>query len=228
MIIGLVGLKGCGKDTAATYFITHYDNWIKGSFADSLKDTCACVFGWDRELLEGSTQDSRAWRETTDTWWSEKLNKPGFTPRIALQLVGTELWRNQFYDGIWLLSFEKKLLTIKENVIITDCRFPNEIDLIKQLGGIIVRVKRGEDPVWWDTAVEDNKARNDEFDYNSPMMPKAYPEVHPSEHSWPGCDVDYTIYNDGTFDDLENVIKNLEQDPLASKVFQDLKSLQSN
>ena len=98
----------------------------------------------------------------------------------------------------------------------------------QQLGGIIVRVKRGEDPVWWDTAVEDNKARNDEFDYNSPMMPKAYPEVHPSEHSWPGCDVDYTIYNDGTFDDLENVIKNLEQDPLASKVFQDLKSLQSN
>ena len=69
MIIGLVGLKGCGKDTAADYFITHYDNWIKGSFADSLKDTCACVFGWDRELLEGSTQDSRAWRETSDTWW---------------------------------------------------------------------------------------------------------------------------------------------------------------
>ena len=128
MIIGLVGLKGCGKDTAADYFITHYDNWIKGSFADSLKDTCACVFGWDRELLEGSTQDSRAWRETTATWWSEKLNRPNFTPRVALQVVGTDLWRNQFNDNIWLLSFEKKLLTIKENVIITDCRFPNEID----------------------------------------------------------------------------------------------------
>ena len=226
MIIGLVGLKGCGKDTAATYFITHYDNWIKGSFADSLKDSCACVFGWDRELLEGSTQDSRAWRETTDTWWSEKLNRPNFTPRVALQVIGTDLWRNQFNDNIWLLSFEKKLLTIKENVIITDCRFPNEIDLIKQLGGIIVRVKRGEDPVWWDTAVEDNARRNEPY-YN-PMVPQAYPEVHASEHSWPGCDVDYTIYNDGTFDDLENVIKNLVQDPLASKVFQDLKSLQSN
>ena len=228
MIIGLVGLKGCGKDTVADYFISYYDNWIKGSFADSLKDTCACVFGWDRELLEGSTQDSRAWRETTDTWWSEKLNRPNFTPRVALQIVGTELWRNQFYDGIWLLSFEKKLLTIKENIIITDCRFPNEINLIKQLGGIIVRVKRGVDPVWWNTAVEDNNARDDESNYNSPMMPKVYPEVHPSEHSWPGCDVDYTIYNDSTFDDLENTIKNLVQDPLASKIFQDLKLIQNN
>ena len=226
MIIGLVGLKGCGKDTAADYFITHYDNWIKGSFADSLKDTCACVFGWDRELLEGSTQDSRAWRETTDTWWSEKLNRPNFTPRVALQVVGTDLWRNQFNDNIWLLSFEKKLLTIKENVIITDCRFPNEIDLIKQLGGIIVRVKRDEDPPWWDVAVEDNARRNEPH-YN-PMVPQAYPEVHASEYSWPGCDVDYTIYNDGTFNDLENVIKNLVQDPLASKVFQDLKSSQSS
>ena len=228
MIIGLVGLKGSGKDTVADYFISHYDNWIKGSFADSLKDTCACVFGWDRELLEGSTQDSRAWRETIDTWWSEKLNRQGFTPRVALQIVGTELWRNQFHDDIWLLSFEKKLLTIQENVIITDCRFSNEIELIRRLNGLIVRIKRGVDPPWWDTAVEDNKAREDEFDYNSPMMPKVYPEVHASEHSWPGCEVDYTIYNDSTFDDLENTIKNLVQDPLASKVFQDLKSLQSS
>jgi|TARA_Y100000310_G_scaffold74556_2_gene70778 hypothetical protein len=226
MIIGLVGLKGCGKDTVADYFISHYDNWIKGSFADSLKDTCACVFGWDRELLEGSTQDSRAWRETTDTWWSEKLNRPNFTPRIALQIVGTDLWRNQFNDDIWLLSFEKKLLNIKENVIITDCRFPNEIDLIKQIGGIIVRVKRGEDPEWWNTAVADNAERVNPM--HELMMPTVYPEVHSSEHSWPGCNVDYIIYNDGTFEDLENTIKNLELDPLAAKVFQDLILIQNN
>jgi|TARA_B100000315_G_C14496721_1_gene550374 hypothetical protein len=226
MIIGLVGLKGCGKDTVADYFITHYDNWIKGSFADSLKDTCACVFGWDREMLEGSTQESREWRETVDEWWAEKLDQSGFTPRIALQLVGTELWRNQFNDGIWLLSFEKKLLDIKENVMITDCRFPNEIDLIKQLGGIIVRVKRGNDPEWWSTAIADNAERDDPM--HELMMPTVYPEVHESEHSWAGCDVDYTIYNHSTFNDLENTIKNLEQDPLASTVFQDLKSSQSN
>ncbi len=226
MIIGLVGLKGSGKDTVANYFITHYDNWIIGSFADSLKDSIACVFGWDRELLEGNTQDSRAWRETTDTWWSEKLNRPNFTPRVALQVVGTDLWRNLFNDDIWLLSFEKKLLTKQENVILTDCRFPNEIELIRRLNGKIVRVKRGEDPEWWNTAVADNAERVNPM--HELMMPTVYPEVHSSEHSWAGCDVDYTIYNDSTFDDLENTIKNLELDPLASKVFQDLKSLQSS
>lgn len=214
MIIGLVGLKGCGKDTAADFFITHYDNWIKGSFADSLKDTCACVFGWDREMLEGSTHESREWREKVDTWWAEKLGRPGFTPRIALQLVGTDLWRNQFNDGIWLLSFEKKLLDIKENVMITDCRFPNEIDLIQRLNGKIVRVKRGEDPPWWDVAVEDN-ARRDEPYYN-PMVPQAYPEVHASESSWAGCTEDYVIVNDGTLEDLEESVKSPELSRLVS------------
>jgi hypothetical protein len=207
MIIGLVGLKGCGKDTVADYFISHYDNWIKGSFADSLKDCGASVFGWDRELLEGSTQDSRAWREIADTWWSEKLNRPNFTPRLALQIVGTELWRNQFNNDIWLLSFEKKLLMIEKNVVITDCRFPNEIELIQRLDGIIVRVKRGEDPPWWDTAVEDNAER--ENTAHNPMMPRVYPEVHASEYSWPGCNVDNVIVNDGTLEDLEETVKNL-------------------
>jgi len=207
MIIGLVGLKGCGKDTVADYFLAQHNNWIKGSFADSLKDTCACVFGWKRELLEGTTHESREWREEVDPWWADRLDKPGFTPRIALQLVGTDLWRNQFHDDIWLLSFEKKLLAIKENIIITDCRFPNEIALIQRLKGKIVRVKRGEDPPWWDTAVEDND-RQDEAHYN-PMLPRTYPEVHASESSWAGCIEDHVIINDGTLEDLEETVKNL-------------------
>ena len=207
MIIGLVGLKGCGKDTVADYLLAHQDNWVKGSFADSLKDTCACVFGWDRELLEGSTQDSRAWRETVDTWWAGRLDKPGFTPRIALQLVGTDLWRNQFNNDIWLLSFEKKLLMIEENVVITDCRFPNEIELIQRLSGNIVRVKRGEDPPWWDIAVADNEEREN-IEHN-PMMPRVYPEVHASESSWAGCTEDNVIVNNGTLEDLEQAVKNL-------------------
>ena len=207
MIIGLVGLKGCGKDTVADYLLAHQDNWVKGSFADSLKDCVASVFGWDRELLEGSTQDSRAWREIVDTWWSEKLNRPNFTPRVALQIVGTDLWRNQFNNDIWLLSFEKKLLMIEENIVITDCRFPNEIELIQRLDGIIVRIKRGEDPPWWDTAVEDNENRNTKT--HNPMMPRVYPEVHASEYSWPGCIEDNVIVNDGTLQDLEETVKNL-------------------
>jgi|SaaInlV_165m_DNA_3_1040750.scaffolds.fasta_scaffold00293_9 hypothetical protein len=218
MIIGLVGLKGCGKDTVADYFLAQHDNWIKGSFADSLKDTCACVFGWDRELLEGSIHKSREWREKVDTWWADRLDKPGFTPRVALQLVGTDLWRDQFHDDIWLLSFEKKLLDIQENVIITDCRFPNEIELIKRLEGKIVRVKRGEDPPWWDTAVEDN-AKRENIAHN-PMMPRVYPEVHASEFSWTGCTEDYVIVNNGTLEDLAEAVKSPELSRLVSNLSQ--------
>ena len=48
------------------------------------------------------------------------------------------------------------------------------------------------------------------------MMPRVYPEVHASEHSWPGCTVDYVIVNDGTLEDLEETVKSPELSRLVS------------
>ena len=56
MIIGLVGFIGSGKDTVASRFISY--GCVKDSFAAPLKDACAAIFGWPRELLEGDTVDS--------------------------------------------------------------------------------------------------------------------------------------------------------------------------
>ena len=69
MIIGITGLIASGKDTAADYLI-RFHGFKKLSYAGTLKDTVAAVFGWDRELLEGTTQSSRAWREQVDEWWA--------------------------------------------------------------------------------------------------------------------------------------------------------------
>jgi len=208
MIIGLVGFKGCGKDTVANYLIDNSrETWIRGSFADSLKDSLASVFQWDRAMLEGDTKESREWRETVDEWWANKLDMPDFTPRLALQVCGTDLWRNKFHDDIWLLSLEKKLTTAEHNVIITDTRFPNEIDLIKRLDGKIIRVKRGTEPEWWSTAVADNAERDEPM--HELMMPLVYPKVHASEYSWVGCDLDYTIKNNSTLQSLEESVKAL-------------------
>ena len=55
MLIGLVGLIGSGKDTVAERLVSHH-GFVRDSFAQSLKDATASIFGWDREMLEGNTE----------------------------------------------------------------------------------------------------------------------------------------------------------------------------
>ena len=88
MLIGLCGYIGSGKTKVATILARHH-GYEQDSFAKSLKDAVSAVFGWPRELLEGNTHESRAWREAPDKWWTEQLEMP-VTPRLALQVIGTE------------------------------------------------------------------------------------------------------------------------------------------
>ena len=83
--------------------------FTKLSFAGVLKDIVAILFGWDREMLEGSTIESREWREQIDPWWSEKLLISNLTPRYVLQFLGTDLFRNHFHPDIWVISVERQL-----------------------------------------------------------------------------------------------------------------------
>lgn len=62
MIVGICGLIGSGKGTVADMLVGEF-GFTKISFADSLKDAVAAVFGWPRNLLEGDTDESRSWRE---------------------------------------------------------------------------------------------------------------------------------------------------------------------
>ena len=79
MLVGVVGLIGSGKDTVAERLVQEH-NFKKDSFAKSLKDAVSSMFNWDREMLEGKTDESRAWREQPDVFWSKKFNKD-VTPR---------------------------------------------------------------------------------------------------------------------------------------------------
>ena len=197
LIIGICGLIGAGKDTAADYLVNFHE-FKRESFAGTLKDAVASVFGWDRELLEGRTKHAREWREEIDPWWSERLEMPNLTPRLVLQLWGTEVCRKGFHDDIWIASVENKLRKEEDNIVISDCRFPNEIRSIRQAGGRVIRIVRGPEPDWFSLAK-----------FNPHKMKETYPGVHASEYSWAGTDFDIVIDNNGTIQELYEQLKNL-------------------
>ena len=131
MIIGVCGFIGSGKDTVADYLVNFHE-FRRESFASTLKDAVASVFGWDRTMLEGRTAQAREWREQVDPWWAARLDMPTLTPRWVLQYWGTEVCRKSFHDDIWIASLENKLRNSQDHVVISDCRFPNEIGSRRQ------------------------------------------------------------------------------------------------
>lgn len=203
--IVLVGFKGSGKNTVGDYLVEKYG--YKGiSFADALKDTVAAVFCWDRQALEGVTPETRDWREQVDPWWAAKLQIPNLTPRWALMHFGTDLLRQHFNQDIWVMNVEKRLEQFADQkVVVFDGRFPNEIRAVTDNGGQSVRVKRGPEPKWWQTAIRANSAKNIENRMNAEKQLKEL-SVHKSEYAWIGCPVDMTITNNGTVKDLHKQI----------------------
>lgn len=214
-ILGICGFIGSGKDTAADFLCENY-GFKRDSFASSLKDTVSAVFGWDRILLEGRTPEARAWRETIDSWWAERLDIPHLTPRWILQYWGTEVCRTGFHDDIWLASLESRLRNSSEDIVITDVRFPNEFDAIRRAGGSIVRIRRGPEPQWFNLAINANDGDSNSISQLESM------NIHASERSWVGYPLDAIIDNDSTIDSLKmeliSLLENLESNPPASKV----------
>jgi hypothetical protein len=211
MIIGICGLIGSGKDTIADY-LQNIHQFRRESFAHTLKDAVSSVFGWDRELLEGRTKESRAWREQVDAWWADRLNMPNLTPRWVLQYWGTEVARRSFHDDLWIASLENKLRKTQDDIVISDCRFPNEISAIKRAGGTVIRVVRGPEPDWYDTALGANAGIVPDQQLLIQLG------IHASETAWIGTEFDAVIDNNQEgLDALYQQIKDLVQDLQLSR-----------
>ena len=213
MIIGITGLIGSGKDTVAKIFVE--SGCVQDSFASPLKDMCASIFGWPREMLEGDTVDSRDFRETPDLYWTKKLKIDSFTPRLALQLLGTDIMRTHFNEDIWLSSLEYRMRKISNTakcVVVSDARFVNELSLIKSLGGVVINVTRNELPEWYEFA---HKANVDGHVPSKHIMNTRFRHVHASEWNWVGFDFDYEIENSSTLEDLEARVSEIQ-----GKIFQ--------
>ena len=218
MIIGICGFIGSGKDTVAKMMVDK--GCAQDSFAAPVKDVCSSIFGWDRTLLEGDTVESRDFRETPDLYWTTKLGVPNFTPRLALQLLGTDVLRNHFDQDIWINSLEYRMRKLKESapcIVISDARFRNELDVIKRMGGVVVWVQRGELPEWFETA---SKAHDNVV--AKKIMTTKYKDVHESEWNWAGYPVDYIIDNNSDLDHLAKQVEDM-RDWNTSKFRESLK-----
>jgi len=205
-IIGISGLIGSGKDTAGQVLVDEF-GFEKMSFAMVLKDVTAVLFDWDREMLEGTTKASREEREVIDPWWSEKMGRD-WSPRIALQFLGTDVMRNHLDENIWVNTVENRLRKA-DNVVFTDVRFPNEIDFIKKVGEQWV-VDRGDHPDWYAKAVIYNRMSTLEKVKERHLGggPDSW-GAHASEYSWVGCFPDQHISNKGTLAEFEDRVRNL-------------------
>lgn len=197
-----MGFINSGKDTVADYLVNFYQ-FRRESFAGTVKDMISSVFGWDRKLLEGLTKESREWRETVDEWWANRLDMPTLTPRWILQYWGTEVCRKAFHDDIWIASLENKLQNSTSNLVVSDCRFPNEIASIRNAGGKIIWVQRGRLPFWYDLAVEANKG------CNKSILELKKIKIHSSETAWVGTEFDLILDNNGSIQDLYKQVDQL-------------------
>lgn len=202
-IISISGLISSGKDTIAEYLINNH-GFKKDSFAATLKDAVAVMFGWDRAMLEGATPETRALREQVDQWWAKRLGIPHLTPRWVLQYYGTEVVRRHFHDDFWLATVEKRLAESTDDIVITDSRFPNELKMLRENNATLIQVDRGEYPSWWHTAFAGNNGDKDA--YFSMQVQSA---VHPSEWSWVGLPMDFIIKNNSSKEDLYDMTKSL-------------------
>jgi hypothetical protein len=102
--------------------------------------------------------------------------------------MGTELFRNHFHKNIWRLIIERK---IKENedkrIVITDCRFQNEVQLTRSYGGKILFVYRNL-PDWF-------------MPYKK-CIGEVPEHIHASESDWIRTDFDCEINNNSTYEKL--------------------------
>ena len=197
-IVGLTGFSGAGKTEAANY-LQESCGFKSISFADTIKDCVAAIFCWSRDMVEGTTPESREWRNTVDKWWAEKLNIPDLTPLKMINVFGTDIMRKYFDEKIWIYNVEKRIADIDNDIIFPDLRRELEFNTVRGLGGKIHRIKRGPEPVWYYNALMSNKI-------NDPALMQRY-NVHPIIWNWVGLPIDSTIENDGTIADLQQKVK---------------------
>jgi hypothetical protein len=149
MFVGVMGLSGSGKDTIADYLVKNHE-FIKIAFADKVKEVAKDLFGFSDEQLWGPSEKRNEPDEryvqcyVIDSYHQDQAFPKYLTPRYVLQRLGTEFGRD-CYPNLWLDIAIKKAFGAMEqgkNVVISDVRFPNEVNGLKEVGAKVLLVNR--------------------------------------------------------------------------------------
>jgi len=201
MIIGINGKIGAGKDTVGTIIqgllLTNKKKFFEiKKFAGKMKQIASILTGIPVEKFE----DQEFKECFLDVEWGTVQNIPlnsippfadmqfnvMMTVREFLQKLGTEAMRDGLHTNVWvnaLFADYKK----KSNWIITDMRFPNEMEAIVKRHGITIRVTRPDSKDGY----------------------KFFGDLHPSETALDDAKFDYEIINDGSMEKLVKKVRKI-------------------
>jgi len=192
MLIGVTGLAQHGKDTVGRYLVENY-GFQRFAFADTLKSMALALDPWvvymgTDAITEVVPEPLRlSWLVDAIGWEQAKRNTE---VRRFLQVLGTEGVRDHLGENTWVQAVQDQLVQAdvledavgygiysgSKHGVITDTRFPNEAEFVRQFG-TLVRVFR-------------------------PNFDNGLDQSHPSERSVMSLQADFTLVNDGTVQDL--------------------------
>jgi len=129
-IIGLSGKARCGKDTVAEYISAVYSGVEVYALAGPLKEAASIMFNIPLNHFFDADK-----KEVEDGFW-------GISPREIAQKVGTECGREVFRQDFWLKRCESQMNDAPDIFIVSDIRFDNEADWVKEQGGQIWHIER--------------------------------------------------------------------------------------
>lgn len=150
-IISFSGEAGSGKDTAYSLLSEFLEeqnlNTTKISFANRLKDCAALMLKWDRERLDSDLAYKEG--DTLDDGSPDPACQfLGMTRRVFMQRFGTEAMRDAIHTDFWIITTKLDIMNGEyENYstgFITDARFFNELQFVKDMGGITVLIEPSE------------------------------------------------------------------------------------
>ena len=139
MIIGLTGAQGVGKTTVAKVLEAEA-GFVRIGFAAHLRAVCCLIFGCPPDHFEGTMKDA-----VCPAW--------SITHRHMMQQVGTDVAR-AVHPDVWVRAWEWTVAVhndavasywggqLPSNIVADDCRFDNEVEAVRRLGGKVVRIKR--------------------------------------------------------------------------------------